>query len=117
MRRSRRYGQANEGATHGDDRRQLPLQVGYAERSASQGTNAMRWWIVHRPLPGHRFEHDPQHVQISGPLASLELAQEEAKRILSLGRRVKGIYDGDNNQVMDEVEITKKLGPPAEIPN
>jgi hypothetical protein len=73
----------------------------------------MRWWVVHRPLPGHPLgQDDPQYVQITGPLASLELAENEAKKILGMGRRVRGNYDADNKQVMDEVEITKRFGAP-----
>jgi hypothetical protein len=83
-----------------------------------KGGAEMRWWIVHRPLPNHPLGHDnPQYFQITGPLDSLDLAINETKGILAIGCRVTGIHDGENKLVMNEIEITKELGSPAQISN
>ena len=74
----------------------------------------MRWWIVHRPLPENPIGREsPVYMQITGPLDTRDLAMDEARKILSVGCLVTGIYDDETKEVIGKAEITATLGEPA----
>jgi len=74
----------------------------------------MRWWIVHRPLPENPIgQESPVYMQITGPLETRDSAMDEARKILSVGCLVTGIYDDETKEVIGKAEITAALGEPA----
>lgn len=74
----------------------------------------MRWWIVHRPLPESPIGRESSaHMQITGPLETRESAMDEARKILSVGSLVTGIYDHESKEVIGQAEIAASLGVPG----